>query len=490
VQPKAVLHFLAMRKIKIIVALLLMSVSVSFAQQGKKWTLQECVEYALKNNIQIKQSELDLQLSAIDRKDAVGSFLPTLNANANHSWNIGLNQNITTGLLENETTQFTSAGLNMGVDIYKGLQNQNRLRRSKLSIIASQYRLDKMKDDVSLNVANAFLQILFNKENLKVQKEQFTNNERLMTRTQEMVNAGSVPRGDLADMRATVATSQKAVVDAENLLMISKLSLAQLLQIDDFKYFDVADNDYEVSESPVMMQTPDAIFEKAKEARNEIKIARKNLEIAERDVKIARGALQPNLQGYYSFSTRAAYTDRVVGGIQDPDNPTTVIGSVEGTGQNVVQQNFIPVLGRYEPIFDQFSENKGHNFGLQLSIPILNGFAARNNVERSKVELERSKIAYSQAELDLERNVYQAFVDAKNALQAYEASLVAVEARELAFNYAQERYNVGMMNSFDLNQAQTLYVNSQSDSVRAKFEYIFRVKVVEFYFGIPINITQ
>lgn len=489
-QPKAVLHFLAMRKIKIIVALLLMSVSVSFAQQGKKWTLQECVEYALKNNIQIKQSELDLQLSAIDRKDAVGSFLPTLNANANHSWNIGLNQNITTGLLENETTQFTSAGLNMGVDIYKGLQNQNRLRRSKLSIIASQYRLDKMKDDVSLNVANAFLQILFNKENLKVQKEQFTNNERLMTRTQEMVNAGSVPRGDLADMRATVATSQKAVVDAENLLMISKLSLAQLLQIDDFKYFDVADNDYEVSESPVMMQTPDAIFEKAKEARNEIKIARKNLEIAERDVKIARGALQPNLQGYYSFSTRAAYTDRVVGGIQDPDNPTTVIGSVEGTGQNVVQQNFIPVLGRYEPIFDQFSENKGHNFGLQLSIPILNGFAARNNVERSKVELERSKIAYSQAELDLERNVYQAFVDAKNALQAYEASLVAVEARELAFNYAQERYNVGMMNSFDLNQAQTLYVNSQSDSVRAKFEYIFRVKVVEFYFGIPINITQ
>ncbi|MBD3582397.1 TolC family protein [Flavobacterium selenitireducens] len=479
-----------MRKINLIVALLLVSVSVSFAQQGKKWTLKECVEYALKNNIQIKQSELDLQLSAIDKKDAIGAFLPSLNANANHSWNIGLNQNITTGLLENQTTQFTSAGINAGIDIYKGLQNQNQLRRSKLSIIASQYRLDKMRDDISLNVANAFLQILFNKENLKVQKQQLANNERLMTRTQEMVNAGSVPRGDLADMRATVATSQKAVVDAENLLMISKLSLAQLLQLDDFKDFDVADNDYEVSESPVMLQTPEAIFDKAKEARNEIKIARTNLLVAERDVKISQGALQPNLQGYYSFSTRAAYTDRVIGGIQDPDNPTSVIGTVEGTGQNVVQQNFIPVLGKYEPIFDQFSENKGHNFGLQLSIPILNGFAARNNVERSKVALERSKIAFSQAELDLERNVYQAFVDAKNALQAYEAALVAVEARELAFNYAQERYNVGMMNSFDLNQAQTLYVNSQSDAVRAKFDYIFRVKVVEFYFGIPINITE
>jgi len=490
VQPKAVLHFPTMRKINLIVALLLFSVSVSFAQQGKKWTLAECVEYALTNNIQIKQTELDVKLAAIDKRDAVGRFLPTLNGSANHSWNIGLNQNITTGLLENETTQFTSAGLNAGIDIYRGLQNQNQLRRSKLAIIAAQYRLDKMKDDVSLNVANAFLQILFNKENLKVQREQLANNERLMTRTQELVNAGSVPRGDLADMRATVATSKKAVVDAENVLLISKLSLAQLLQIDDFKDFDVADKDYDLAESPVMLQTPRAIFEKAKEARNEIKIARANLLVAERDVKISRGALQPNLQGYYSFSTRAAYSDRVIGGVQDPNNPTSVIGTVEGTGQNVLQQNFIPVLGRYEPIFDQFSENKGHNFGLQLNIPILNGFAAQNNVERSKVAVERNKIALSQAELDLERNVYQAFVDANNALQAYEAAMVAVEARELAFNYAQERYNVGMMNSFDLNQAQTLYVNSQSEAVRAKFDYIFSVKVVEFYFGIPINKTQ
>ncbi|RZJ73987.1 TolC family protein [Flavobacterium sp.] len=476
-----------MRKITAILALLLASTSISFAQEGKKWTLRECVEYALKNNIQIKQSELDIQLAAIDKKDAIGNFLPSLNASANHSWNIGLNQNITTGLLENQTTQFTQAGLNAGIDIYKGLQNQNTLRRSKLSIIAAQYRLDKMKDDVSLNVANAFLQILFNKENLKVQKAQLANNQKLMTRTQELVNAGSVPRGDLADMKATVATSQKAVVDAENVMLISRLSLAQLLQIEDFKDFDVADNDYEVFESPVMQESPKAIFEKAKEARNEIKIARANLELAEKDVKIARGTLQPNLQGFYSFSTRASYADRVIGGTPDPNNPTTTIGTVEGTGQNVIQPNFIPVLGKYEPIFDQFSANKGHNFGLQLSIPILNGFQARNGVERSKVALERSKIAFSQAELDLERNVYQAFVDAKNALQSYETALVAVEARELAFNYAQERYNVGMMNSFDLNQAQTLFVNSQSDAARAKFDYIFRVKVVEFYFGIPIQ---
>lgn len=478
-----------MKKYSYAVALFLMLAGVSFAQQGKKWTLQECVDYALQNNISIKQSELDSQLAKIDKSDALGNFLPTLNADANHSWNIGLNQNITTGLLENQTTQFTSAGLNAGIDIYKGLQNVNRMRRAKLSALAAQFQLDKMKDDVSLNVANAFLQILFNKENLRVLREQLGSNQRQMQRTEELVNAGSVPRGDLLDMKATVATSQKDVVDAENVLLISKLSLAQLLQLDDFKDFDVADGDYELAESPVMLQTPEAIFEKAKEARNELKIAKANLDIAERDVKIARGAYQPTLQGYYSFSTRASYSDQVVGVVPDTDNPTSVIGTVEGTGQNVIQQNFVSVLGKYDPVFDQFSANKGHNFGLQLNIPILNGFAARNGVERSKVAFERSKIAYSQAELDLERNVYQAFVDAKGALNAYETSLVAVEARELAFNYAQERYNVGMMNAFDLNQAQILLVNAQSDAVRAKFDYIFRVKVVEFYFGIPINKT-
>jgi outer membrane protein len=475
-----------MRKKSFAVVAFLMFISVSFAQE-KKWTLQECVEYALKNNISIKQSELDSQLAGIDRKDAIGRFLPTVNANANHSWNIGLNQNITTGLLENETTQFTSAGLNASIDIYRGLQNQNRLRRSKLTALAASYQLDKMRDDVALNVANAFLQILFNKENLKVQNEQLTNNQRMMSRTEELVNAGSVPKGDLLDMRATVATSKKAVVDAENVLLISKLSLAQLLQLEDFKNFDVADNDYEVAESPVMLQTPQAIFEKAKQERNEIKIAKSNLEIAEKDVKISKGAYQPVLQGYYSFSTRAAYADRVTGIVPDTEHPFTTIGTVEGTGQAVVQPNFVPVLGKYSPVFDQFSDNKGHNFGLQLSIPILNGFSVRNSVARAKIALERSKIAYSQAELDLERNVYQAFTDAKGALNAYETSLVAVEARESAFNYAKEKYAVGMMNSFDFNQAQTLYVNAQSDSVRAKFDYIFRVKVVEFYFGIPIN---
>lgn len=462
-------------------------VSITTNAQIRRWTLQECVEYALQNNISIKQSDLDNQVSEIDKKDAFGSFLPSINGSASHSWNIGLNQNITTGLLENQTVQFTSVGLNAGIDIYKGLQNVNKLKKARLSMIASQYQLTKMKDDVSLNVANAFLQILFNKENLKVQKEQLQNNEKQIERTTELVNAGSLPRGDLLDMKATVASSQQAVIIAENTLLISKLSLTQLLQFEDFQNFDIADNDYEVTESETMLQTPSQIFEKAKETRVELKLAKANLDIAEKDVTIARGAYQPTLQGFYSFSSRAAYSDRVIGAVQNTTNPTSPIGFVQGTNQVVVQPNYSPVLGGPAPIFDQFSDNKGHSFGVQLSIPILNGFSARNNVERSKVALERSKIAFSQQELDLERNVYTAFTDAKGALKSYESALVAVEARTEAYNYAKEKFDVGLMNAFDLNQAQTLFVNAQSEVLRTKFDYIFRVKVLEFYFGIPIT---
>jgi outer membrane protein len=151
-----------------------------------------------------------------------------------------------------------------------------------------------------------------------------------------------------------------------------------------------------------------------------------------------------------------------------------------------LQPNFIPLFSKAAPVFDQFSDNKGHNFGLQLTVPIFNGFSAKNNVARSKIAYEKSKNAFDQAKIDMETNVYKAITDTKGALNTYEASIVTFEARNEAFNYAKEKYAVGMMNAFDYNQAQTLYINSQSDVIRAKYDYIFKMKVVELYFGIPI----
>jgi outer membrane protein len=475
-----------MNKLLLFTILLAKSATICYAQT-KKWTLKECVDYAIANNISIKQTELDNQAAKVDKNTAYGNFMPTINGQAAHSWNIGLNQNITTGLLENQTTQFTSAGLSANVDLYKGLQNQYRLRRANLSITASQYQLSKMKDDVALNVSNAFLQILYNKENLKVRKEQLAISEKQLTRTSELVKAGSIPKGDLLDMKATVAGNKQGVIEAENVLLISKLSLAQLLQLNDFKDFDVDEGLYSVTQSAAMQQTPSSIYEKAKQDRVELKIAQSNLDIAKKDIEIAKSAYQPTLSGYYSFSTRASNAQAIRGVQLDPANPTSPIGFVEGTNQLVLQQNAVPILGSPDPLFEQFKNNKGQNFGFQLNIPIFNGFTVRNNVEKSKIALERSKIAYKQQELDLERSIYNVYNDAKGALNAYESAVITSEARTEAYNYAKEKFAVGLMNAFDLNQSQTLYVNAQSDVIRTKYDYIFKIKVLEFYFGIPIR---
>lgn len=353
-------------------------------------------------------------------------------------------------------------GANIGIDIYKGLQNQNLLRRANLSVVASKYQLLKMQEDIALNVANAFLQVLFNKENLKVQEEQLAINKKQFARSSDLVDAGSIPRGDLLDIKATLALNHQNVVTAENALLISKLSLAQLLQLKDFENFDVIDTVDAKDENNIMAQNPTTIYEKAKEGRTELKIARTNLEIAQKNVAIAKGAYQPTLQGFYGFNSRVSYAD---------------VASV--SGGTIVSK---PA----NPFWDQFSTNKGQSFGAQLTIPVFNGFSVKNNVARSKVNLEKSKNALEQQELDLQRNVYLAFTDAKGALNANESAIASLESRQEAYNYAKEKYAVGLMNSFDFNQAQTLLVNAQSEVFRTKYDYIFKIKILEFYFGIPI----
>lgn len=455
--------------------------------QNKKWTLEECVKYAMDNNISIKQTALDSKNVAIDKKSALGNFLPSVNGSAQHSWNIGLNQDITTGLLRNQTTQFTSLGLSAGIDIYNGLQNQNRLIRANLALVANQYQTLKMQEDIALYVANAYLQILFNKENLKVQQKISANNEKQFIRAQELVNAGVTPKGDLFDMQATLASDQQKIIAAENVLLISQLSLAQLLQLPDFVNFDIAGEEDVKDENNILAQKADDIYNKAKQERTELKIAQANIELAERDVKIAKGAYQPNLRGFYSFNTRASYSDVITGTTIDSANPISTIGFLKSNPSELVgAPNYKPVLGSAPSITDQFNENKGQNFGLNLSVPIFNGLSVKNNVERSKVALEKTKLAYNQQALDLQRNVYTAFTDAKGALKANEAAISALSARELAFKYAKERYDVGMMNAFDFNQSQTLYANAASEVLRTKYDYLFKIKILEFYFGIPI----
>lgn len=451
------------------VILLILTLSTNITQaQEKKWTLRECVAYAIEKNISVRQSELDLKTSEIAKSDAFGNFLPNANFSATHSWNIGLTINPVTNSAQNTTSQYSNGGISTGVDIYKGLSNIRTFQRARLAIVAGKYNITKMQEDVALNVANAYLQILFNRENLKVQQEQLKVDEEQMDRSEQLLEGGVIPRGDLLDIQATVAADKQRIVDAENQLLLAKLNLAQLMQLEDFKTFEIADEDLVQEESEVLVQTPDAIYEKAKDEQTVIKLARANLEVALKDVQIARASYQPTLSGFYSLNTSVSYNDNVNYELDDV------------TGEP------IPVVSPPRPFADQVWDNKGHSFGLRLSVPIFNGFAVRNSVERAKVAVKRSQLALEQQELDLERNIYTAYTDAMGALKAYDAAVAAADARSEALEYARERYEVGLINVFDFNQAQTLHVNAQSDVLRTKYDFMFRVKILEFYFGIPI----
>ncbi|WP_209405098.1 TolC family protein [Pseudozobellia sp. WGM2] len=447
---------------KLIVLLLLFGVGNLFAQ-NKKWTLQECVEYAVENNLTVEQFELDLQNAQIDHSDALGGLLPNVNSSISTSGNTGLSFDPTTNQPVTTTILTANGGVTSSLTLFDGLRNLNQLNRAKLNEIANQYRLDDLKDDIRLRVANAYLQILSNKETLKVFKAQYAVTEQDLKRTNELVDAGVLPQGDLLEIEATAAGLEQQIVNTENLVLISRISLAQLLQITDYENFDVADVDYEVPPSDIPNQSAKEIFAKALTFRNDIKFSQSNIDLAMEDLKISKGALYPTLSAFFNYNTR--YSD------QDGFDSTT------GT--------FVPA----ESLTNQLWINDGISYGAQLNIPIFNGFSVRNNIKRSQINVEKAKLQLEQDKLDLETNINQAYVDVKSFSKAYEAAQKTLEARQLAYDYSKERYEVGLMNAFDFSQAQSRVDNAAAEVVRTKYDYIFRLKVLEFYFGLPMQLN-
>ncbi|WP_234418153.1 TolC family protein [Aquimarina aquimarini] len=461
----------------------------SMQAQEKKWTLRECVEYALENNISIKQSALDIEASKIDQLDAMGNFLPSLNANVSNFWSSGLTPDPITN--ENKTQTFRSSnyGVSMGVTLFSGLRNIKTFQRAKLNQLLSQYNLGKTKDDIVLFIANSYLQVLLNKESLKVIEKQHEITLEQLQRTKDLVDAGVLPQGDLLEIEATSADELTRIVQAENAVQIALIGLAQRLLIKNYADFDIAEQEYLVPASEILNKPIDQVIAKARESRYEVQIAEQNKLIAEKNLEISRGAYYPTLNGTFNYNTRESGA-KPFARVLDANNPvlTQNIGVVEGTGQNVISQtpNFLLAEQNAAPFIDQLYTNDGISYGLSLSVPIFNGFTVRSSVKRSKVNVKRTEFQLEQAELDLDSNVYQAYLDAKGAAEAYEAAQVSVKAQERAYEYAKDRYDVGLTNAFDFSQSKFRLENAQSQEVRNKFDYIFKLKVLELYFGIKI----
>ncbi|WP_010178716.1 TolC family protein [Aquimarina agarilytica] len=429
--------------------------SLGQAQEKAKktvWSIQDCIEYAIENNLQIQQQQLDLQDADINEKDAKNTFLPDLNGSAGNQWSFGFSRDAS-GVSAERNTRGSSYSLRSNVPIYNGLQNYNRVQRAKLQKVASQFNIERLKDDIRINIANNYLQILLQQENLNVLNAQNKITLEQIKRTQQLIDAGNLPEGDVLQLKATAAENLQNIATSENSVAIAKLGLKQLLQLNFDNPFEISQIEIELDELSILDKEIKQIVGTVLENRNEIKFAEQNIKLAEKDIDITKGAFLPTLSGFVEY------------GSQEVD--------IEGFPSR--------------PFFNQLNDNKSFSIGARLNMPLFNRFQTKNAVSRNKVNVLRTQNQLEQTKQRITQNVYQAYLDAKASNKSYEAAKVAVTAQERAFEYAKNRFEVGISNSLDFTQARIAYQNSQTQLLRAKYDFLFKVKLLELYYESPIK---
>jgi len=437
-------------KTKFLLVLVLL-VSISINAQTKKWTLQECVNHAIENNITVKQAENSLLINEENIKAAKGAFLPSVGANVSQSLSLG-NVQVFSGSFVDRTSNNTNVGINASETIFNGFRNRNNYKQSILTLETDELELARIKDDISLNVVNAYLNILFNKENLVTAKKQFDFTNKQLTQVKELVDAGVQPKANINDVLATLSSDIQKVTVAENSLALAKLTLSQFLQVS-FDGFDVQSINIDAPSDALLYDNVTPILEHAFKNRNEIKIAEKNIENAKLSTEIFKSGFMPTVTLSYGFGTNVFFSN----------------------------------LSSDVAFFDQLNDNKGHNFSLNANIPIFSRFQNKTAVAKSKIQEKNSQLNLERAKLNLEATIQRAFTDAKAAFRTYDAAKTSLGAQQLSFNNSQEKYNIGTMNAFDLDQGRVRLFNAESSLINAKYDFVFKTKVLDFYLGKSIT---
>ena len=436
-----------MVSIKNLFYLLLLTIYTFKSVNGQDvYTLRECINRGIEKNISIKNSIIELKLSEADRLSVVGDFLPNINISANNSWSSGLTQDITTGLFADQILQSANGSLSVGVDLYNGLSNIKNLQRASLIKQSNKLQTEKIKEDISLLIVNSYLQILFNNENVNIQNRQLNVAQEELKIAKEKYINGTISKGDLLEIEANLAKKDENLIVAKNNLLLSKISLAQILLIDDISNFDINYDEFELPNSVILTKDPQHIFYTALNKISDVKIAEKNLQIAKKNKELAYTMIQPSINAFYSYNSRVLF-------------------------------------GNSESVKTQFDKNIGKTYGLQLSIPIFNNLNTQTNIKKSRLNILKSENLLQQAKLDLENLIYQSLKNAQGASKTFEASIKTFQARETAYDYAKERFKNGIISTLDFLQIQKQYENAQSELIKSKYDYVFKIKVLEFYYG-------
>ena len=451
------------------------------------WTLQRCLEHALEHNLQLQQAQLGLLRGALAETSAKGAFLPNLNASSSYGVNIGQRIDPFTNQFASDAVASSNYGMSSGLTLFNGFQNHLNLRRARLGLELAQANVDIAQNNLALNLASGYLNVLFQKEFLTIAELNVEATDRQVDRIQKLVNAGAAAESDLFDVLAQQAADQSSVVGAQNGVTLAKLALAQLLQLsaEEADQLDVAPPSDDLLETTMLPLSADAAVAFALNAFPDMKAAELQVTDAHLGLDLAKAARMPRVTG--SYSVGSGYSENRQTLVTESITEDVTIETVEGyllTTPIVIQD------GEFETMSfqDQLTSNLNQSVFFSLSVPIFNNFGIQTNIDRAEVDVRAAQLAKEQTAQRLTQTVEQAWADARAAQRTFEANDRALEAASLAMSNAEARFEAGAISALEYADARTRLDNARINALRTQYDFVFKTRILDFYLGRPLSL--
>ncbi len=449
------------------------------------WNWQKCIDYALKNNLQLKQSELNIQLGEATLKQQKLNYSPTINGSSNYDLKIGNNYDFFANTYTKAVVHYQDYGINASQPIFDGLITPNNIKKSKFDLQALQLDKQTLTNNIQLQILTAFLNIMNANEQYQQAIAQKAITQEQLERMKTLINAGGAAEKALLDIESQLTTEDLSISQIKNQLDISYLNLKIVLQLDIKQTITVQIPELPENFAIAPLEDVNTIFTDALGIRPEIKSSQIKVQSAKKQIAIARGSYSPTLN--VIANTNTFYTSQSTTAKQVITGNSTAIGFVEGTFQRVLVPEVISEVIK-NPYGKQLNKNLSYAFGASLNIPIYNKYQTQTAVKQSKLNYQLAVLMEKQSETDLFNNIQQAYIKAQAAIENYKAAQRNFETAKKSYDYALERLAVGSVNQLEVNLAKTNLETAQSKYTQAKYEYLFNTKLLDFYQGKKIEL--
>lgn len=466
---------------KIIVSLFFLS-SLAVKSQTE-WDLQTCINYALNHNISLKQSSLNNEISKNNSNQSKAAVLPSVNLAATHVYNFGQTIDRFTNTFANTQVLSQNFYVSSNVLLWSGLSQYNNIKANEYNYLSGVEKLKQQQNDLSLNIANAYIGVIFSEELLKISENQYAISQEQLERTIKLVNAGSSAKSVEYDMKAQLASDLVNVTTSKNNYNLSILSLQQLMNFDTVAIFKIARPEINMQDAVLLENDVQNVYETSLKNQPSIKSGEYSILSAERYLAASRGKVSPTLSFNASMGTGTSGLAKDILGYNYVGVQPTGFTSSGDTVYSPVTE----LITRKKPFSEQFKNNVNKSLGFTLSIPLFNGLQTSTSIKNAKINAFNAKLSQDLTKQNLFKNIAQAHANAKAALNKYMATKSSVDAANESFKYAQQKFNAGVISSFDFSSAKNRLFAAESNLLQAKYDYVFKLKVLDYYQGKPLG---